>query len=91
MFDVADKNGDRKLNLKEIVHLMAAMNVPTDHEHIRNLFLSADSNGDAKGDGSLNEEEFIRLYTMLTKREEVDELFNMYESNTKKLCRGLMW
>jgi len=85
IFQRADKNGDSTLDFKEVVKLLQNLNIPINLDHARKLFNEADSeaNRSSSGEDCLNEAEFLRLHFLLTRREEIDQLFNKYSRGGK--------
>ncbi|KAM4608994.1 1-phosphatidylinositol 4,5-bisphosphate phosphodiesterase delta-4 [Polymixia lowei] len=80
-FQKADKNKDGRMNFKEVRRLMKMMNVDMNDEHAFHLFTMAD-----KSDSdSLEIEEFVQFYKMLTQRDEVWKVFQDYSGDGEKL------
>uniref|UniRef100_UPI003AABCAAB 1-phosphatidylinositol 4,5-bisphosphate phosphodiesterase delta-4 n=1 Tax=Centroberyx gerrardi TaxID=166262 RepID=UPI003AABCAAB len=80
-FQKADKNKDGRMNFKEVRTLLKMMNVEMNEEHAFHLFTMAD-----KSDSdSLEIEEFVHFYKMLTQRDEVWKVFQDYSADGEKL------
>uniref|UniRef100_A0A8C3ADV0 Phosphoinositide phospholipase C n=1 Tax=Cyclopterus lumpus TaxID=8103 RepID=A0A8C3ADV0_CYCLU len=77
----ADKNKDGKMNFKEVRTLLKMMNVDMDEEHALHLFTMADKSES----GSLEIEQFVHFYKMLTQRDEVWKVFQDYAEDGEKL------
>ncbi|XP_054643377.1 1-phosphatidylinositol 4,5-bisphosphate phosphodiesterase delta-4-like [Dunckerocampus dactyliophorus] len=80
-FHKADKNKDGKMNFKEVRTLLKMMNVDMNDEHAFHLFTMADQSES----GSLESEQFVLFYKMLTQRDEVWRVFQDYSGNGEKL------
>lgn len=80
-FTKADKNKDGRMNFKEVRKLLKMMNIDMNEEHAMLLFKAADKSQS----GSLEADEFVQFYKMLTEREEVLALFQEYSSDGQKL------
>ncbi|XP_029968482.1 1-phosphatidylinositol 4,5-bisphosphate phosphodiesterase delta-4 [Salarias fasciatus] len=80
-FQKADKNKDGKMNFKEVKTLLKMMNVEMNEEHALHLFTMADKSES----GSLEIEEFVLFYKMLTQRDEVWKVFQDYSGDGEKL------
>ncbi|KAM8856935.1 1-phosphatidylinositol 4,5-bisphosphate phosphodiesterase delta-4 [Synchiropus picturatus] len=80
-FQKADKNKDGKMTFKEVRKLLKMMNVEMNEEHALHLFTMADKSGC----GSLEIEQFIFFYKMLTQRDEVWKVFQDYSGDGEKL------
>ncbi|XP_062390525.1 1-phosphatidylinositol 4,5-bisphosphate phosphodiesterase delta-4 [Sardina pilchardus] len=80
-FVKADKNKDGRMNFKEIRKLLKMMNLDMNEQHAMLLFKTADK---SQSD-SLEAEEFVEFYKMLTERKEILELFQEYSSDGEKL------
>ncbi|XP_066509532.1 1-phosphatidylinositol 4,5-bisphosphate phosphodiesterase delta-4-like [Hoplias malabaricus] len=83
-FKKADKNGDGRMNFKEVKDLLKMMNVDMNEDHALRLFTMADKSQS----GTLEDDEFVLFYKMLTQREEVLRIFQDYSSDgqTLSLC-----
>ncbi|XP_051998447.1 1-phosphatidylinositol 4,5-bisphosphate phosphodiesterase delta-4-like isoform X2 [Xyrauchen texanus] len=79
----ADKNKDGRINFKEAKTLLKMMNVDMNEEHASCLFKKADQSQS----GTLEDEEFVEFYKMLTQRNEVLELFQEYSSDGQSLSQ----
>ncbi|GAA6219726.1 1-phosphatidylinositol 4,5-bisphosphate phosphodiesterase delta-4 [Lates japonicus] len=80
-FQKADKNKDGKMNFKEVRKLLKMMNVDMNEEHALHLFTMADKSDS----GSLEIEEFVHFYKILTQRDEVWKVFQDYSGDGEKL------
>lgn len=80
-FHKADKNKDGKMNFKEVKKLLKMMNVDMNEEHALHLFTMADKSET----GSLEIEQFVQFYKMLTQRDEVWKVFQDYSGDGEKL------
>ncbi|XP_056145363.1 1-phosphatidylinositol 4,5-bisphosphate phosphodiesterase delta-4 [Lampris incognitus] len=80
-FQKADKNRDGRMNFKEVRTLLKMMNVDMNEEHAFHLFTMADKSES----GSLEIEEFVQFYKMLTQRDEVWKLLQDYSADGEKL------
>ncbi|KAM8749255.1 1-phosphatidylinositol 4,5-bisphosphate phosphodiesterase delta-4 isoform 1-T1 [Acanthopagrus schlegelii] len=80
-FQKADKNKDGKMTFKEVRKLLKMMNVDMNEEHALHLFTMADKSDS----GSLEIEQFVLFYKMLTQRDEVWKVFQDYSGDGEKL------
>ncbi|XP_035161588.1 1-phosphatidylinositol 4,5-bisphosphate phosphodiesterase delta-4 isoform X3 [Callithrix jacchus] len=80
-FQRGDKNQDGKMTFQEVQRLLHLMNVEMDQEYAFSLFQEADTSQS----GSLEGEEFVQFYKALTKRVEVQELFESFSADGQKL------
>ncbi|KAG7503309.1 hypothetical protein JOB18_035860 [Solea senegalensis] len=80
-FQKADKNKDGKMNFKEVRKLLKMMNIDMNEEHALHLFTMADRSGS----GSLEIEQFVHFYKLLTQRDEVWKVFQDYSGDGEKL------
>uniref|UniRef100_A0A3P9CBU2 Phosphoinositide phospholipase C n=1 Tax=Maylandia zebra TaxID=106582 RepID=A0A3P9CBU2_9CICH len=80
-FHKADKNKDGKMNFKEVKKLLKMMNVEMNEDHALHLFTMADKSES----GSLEIEQFVFFYKMLTQRDEVWKVFQDYSEDGEKL------
>uniref|UniRef100_A0A7N8WIF4 Phosphoinositide phospholipase C n=1 Tax=Mastacembelus armatus TaxID=205130 RepID=A0A7N8WIF4_9TELE len=80
-FQKADKNKDGKMNFKEVRKLLKMMNVEMNEEHALHLFTMADKSQS----GSLEIEQFVHFYKILTQRDEVWKVFQDYSGDGEKL------
>ncbi|XP_019955143.1 1-phosphatidylinositol 4,5-bisphosphate phosphodiesterase delta-4 [Paralichthys olivaceus] len=80
-FQKADKNKDGKMNFKEVRKLLKMMNVDMNEEHALHLFTMADKSES----GSLEIEQFVHFYKILTQRDEVWKVFQDYSGDGEKL------
>ncbi|XP_037136759.1 1-phosphatidylinositol 4,5-bisphosphate phosphodiesterase delta-4 [Syngnathus acus] len=76
-FQKADKNKDGKIDFKEVRKLLKMMNVEMNEEHALHLFTMADRTQS----GSLELEQFVLFYKMLTQRDEVWRVFQDYSGD----------
>uniref|UniRef100_A0A8D3CUA6 Phosphoinositide phospholipase C n=1 Tax=Scophthalmus maximus TaxID=52904 RepID=A0A8D3CUA6_SCOMX len=65
----ADKNNDGRMNFKEVQNLLKMMNVDMNEQH----------------SGTLEDDEFVLFYKMLTQREDVLRVFQRYSADGQKL------
>ncbi|XP_012684724.2 1-phosphatidylinositol 4,5-bisphosphate phosphodiesterase delta-4 [Clupea harengus] len=80
-FKKADKNKDGRMNFKEVQDLLKMMNVDMNEHHALRLFTMADKSQT----GSLEGDEFVLFYKMLTQREDVVRIFQDYSGDGQKL------
>ncbi|XP_062845640.1 1-phosphatidylinositol 4,5-bisphosphate phosphodiesterase delta-4 [Trichomycterus rosablanca] len=80
-FKKADKNGDGRMNFKEVRDLLKMMNVDMNEDHALRLFTMADKSES----GTLEDDEFVLFYKMLTQREEVLKIFQDFSSDGQTL------
>ncbi|KAI3356541.1 hypothetical protein L3Q82_017746 [Scortum barcoo] len=80
-FQKADKNKDGKMNFKEVRKLLKMMNVEMNEDHALHLFTMADRSEC----GSLEIEQFVQFYKMLTQRDEVWKVFQDNSGDGEKL------
>ncbi|XP_035249746.1 1-phosphatidylinositol 4,5-bisphosphate phosphodiesterase delta-4-like isoform X2 [Anguilla anguilla] len=80
-FKKADKNKDGRMNFKEVQDLLRMMNVDMSEHHALRLFMMADRSQT----GSLEDDEFVQFYKMLTQRDDVLRLFQGYSSDGQKM------
>ncbi|XP_023670584.1 1-phosphatidylinositol 4,5-bisphosphate phosphodiesterase delta-4 [Paramormyrops kingsleyae] len=80
-FKKADKNRDGRMNFKEVQDLLKMMNVDMNEDHARRLFTMADRSRS----GTLEGDEFVLFYKMLTQRDDVLRIFQQYSSDGQKL------
>ncbi|KAF3857309.1 hypothetical protein F7725_009168, partial [Dissostichus mawsoni] len=71
-FKKADKNNDGRMNFKEVRDLLKMMNVDMNEQHAHRLFTTADKSQT----GTLEDDEFVLFYKMLTQRDDVLRLLN---------------
>ncbi|XP_016094330.1 1-phosphatidylinositol 4,5-bisphosphate phosphodiesterase delta-4-like [Sinocyclocheilus grahami] len=79
----ADLNKDGRINFKEAKKLLKMMNVDMNEEHACCLFMMADKSES----GTLEDQEFVEFYKMLTERTEVLDLFQGYSSDGQSLSQ----
>ncbi|XP_006906781.1 1-phosphatidylinositol 4,5-bisphosphate phosphodiesterase delta-4 [Pteropus alecto] len=80
-FQRGDKNQDGRMNFQEVQRLLHLMNVEMEQEYAFQLFQAADgSHSD-----TLEAKEFTEFYKALTKRPEVQELFENFSADGQKL------
>uniref|UniRef100_A0A672MZY4 Phosphoinositide phospholipase C n=1 Tax=Sinocyclocheilus grahami TaxID=75366 RepID=A0A672MZY4_SINGR len=79
----ADLNKDGRINFKEAKKLLKMMNVDMNEEHACCLFMMADKSES----GTLEDQEFVEFYKMLTERTEVLDLFQDYSSDGQSLSQ----
>ncbi|XP_061090272.1 1-phosphatidylinositol 4,5-bisphosphate phosphodiesterase delta-4-like isoform X2 [Conger conger] len=80
-FRKADKNKDGRMNFKEVRDLLKMMNIDMNEHHALHLFRLADR---SKSE-TLEDEEFVLFYKMLTKREDALRVFKDYSGDGQKL------
>ncbi|XP_037379938.1 1-phosphatidylinositol 4,5-bisphosphate phosphodiesterase delta-4 isoform X2 [Talpa occidentalis] len=80
-FQRGDKNQDGRITFQEVQRLLHLMNVEMDQEYAFQLFQTAD----VSQSGTLEGEEFVTFYKALTKRTEVQELFENFSADGQKL------
>ncbi|XP_003405949.1 1-phosphatidylinositol 4,5-bisphosphate phosphodiesterase delta-4 [Loxodonta africana] len=80
-FQRGDKNQDGRMTFREVQRLLHLMNVEMDQEYAFQLFQAADKSQS----GTLEGEEFVEFYKALTKRAEVEELFENFSADGQKL------
>ncbi|KAG5833804.1 hypothetical protein ANANG_G00279750 [Anguilla anguilla] len=69
------------MNFKEVQDLLRMMNVDMSEHHALRLFMMADRSQT----GSLEDDEFVQFYKMLTQRDDVLRLFQGYSSDGQKM------
>ncbi|KAG7315368.1 hypothetical protein KOW79_021456 [Hemibagrus wyckioides] len=80
-FKKADKNGDGRMNFKEVRDLLKMMNMDMNEHHALRLFTMADKSES----GTLEDDEFVLFYKMLTQREEVLAIFRDFSTDGQTL------
>ncbi|XP_026120679.1 1-phosphatidylinositol 4,5-bisphosphate phosphodiesterase delta-4-like isoform X1 [Carassius auratus] len=80
-FKRADKNRDGRMNFKEVQDLLKMMNVDMNEHHALRLFTMADKSQS----GTLEDDEFVMFYKMLTQREDILRVFQEYSADGQKL------
>uniref|UniRef100_A0A672HW30 Phosphoinositide phospholipase C n=1 Tax=Salarias fasciatus TaxID=181472 RepID=A0A672HW30_SALFA len=80
-FKKADKNNDGRMNFKEVQDLLKMMNVEMNEHHALRLFTMADKSQS----GTLEDDEFVLFYKMLTQRDDVLRVFQEFSSDGHKL------
>ncbi|XP_068165237.1 1-phosphatidylinositol 4,5-bisphosphate phosphodiesterase delta-4 isoform X1 [Antennarius striatus] len=83
-FKKADKNKDGRMNFKEIQDLLKMMNVAMNEHHAYCLFTKADKSQS----GTLEDDEFVLFYKMLTQRDDVLKVFQEYSLDGQKLSQS---
>ncbi|KAM4602167.1 1-phosphatidylinositol 4,5-bisphosphate phosphodiesterase delta-4 [Polymixia lowei] len=83
-FKKADKNNDGRMNFKEVQDLLRMMNVDMNEQHAHRLFTMADKSLS----GTLEDDEFVLFYKMLTQREDVLRIFQDYSGDGQKLTHS---
>ncbi|XP_068092058.1 1-phosphatidylinositol 4,5-bisphosphate phosphodiesterase delta-1 isoform X2 [Hyperolius riggenbachi] len=68
----ADKNKDNKMSLKELKRFLQEVNIETDDNYAKQIFQQCDKSQT----GALEDDEIEEFYKILTKREEIDVIFN---------------
>ncbi|XP_072315914.1 1-phosphatidylinositol 4,5-bisphosphate phosphodiesterase delta-4-like [Eucyclogobius newberryi] len=80
-FTKADKNKDGQMTFKEAKTLLKMMNVEMNEDHALHLFTMADK----LERGSLDAEEFVQFYKLLTQRDEVWKVFQDFSADGERL------
>ncbi|XP_051010055.1 1-phosphatidylinositol 4,5-bisphosphate phosphodiesterase delta-4 [Acomys russatus] len=80
-FQRGDVNQDGRISFEETQRLLLLMNVEMDEDYALSLFQAAD----VSQTNSLGGEEFVQFYKALTKRTDVEELFEHFSSDGQKL------
>ncbi|KAM7105428.1 1-phosphatidylinositol 4,5-bisphosphate phosphodiesterase delta-4 isoform 1-T1 [Molossus nigricans] len=80
-FQRGDKNQDGRMSFEEVQRLLHLMNVEMEPEYAFQLFQAADT---SQSD-TLEGKEFVEFYKALTKRAEVQELFENFSADGQKL------
>ncbi|XP_023655931.1 1-phosphatidylinositol 4,5-bisphosphate phosphodiesterase delta-1a [Paramormyrops kingsleyae] len=70
----ADKDNDNRMNLKEIKHFLKQINIQVNDHYAEQIFKQCDTNGS----GTLEGAEIMKFYSILTKREEIDTIYNEF-------------
>ncbi|KAM7365220.1 hypothetical protein PAMP_016166 [Pampus punctatissimus] len=83
-FKKADKNNDGRMNFKEVQDLLKMMNVDMNEHHTHRLFTMADKSQS----GTLEDDEFVLFYKMLTQREDVLRVFQEFSADGQKLSQS---
>uniref|UniRef100_A0A8C4IXJ8 Phosphoinositide phospholipase C n=1 Tax=Dicentrarchus labrax TaxID=13489 RepID=A0A8C4IXJ8_DICLA len=73
-FRKADKNNDGRMNFKEVQDLLKMMNVDMNEHHSQS--------------GTLEDDEFVLFYKMLTQRDDVLRVFQEYSVDGQKLSQS---
>ncbi|XP_036364267.1 1-phosphatidylinositol 4,5-bisphosphate phosphodiesterase delta-1 isoform X3 [Octopus sinensis] len=73
----ADKNSDGEVDFDELVKLLKSLNARMKKKYILQIFNEANTNKTANryGKQTLDSEEFVKFYHLLTRRSELEELF----------------
>ncbi|CAL1598247.1 unnamed protein product [Knipowitschia caucasica] len=80
-FKKADKNHDGRMNFREVRDLLKMMNVDMNEHHAHRLFTMADKSQS----GSLEDDEFVLFYKMLTQRGDLLRVFQEFSTDGQKL------
>ncbi|XP_043931175.1 1-phosphatidylinositol 4,5-bisphosphate phosphodiesterase delta-4 isoform X2 [Protopterus annectens] len=80
-FHKADKNKDGRMNFKEVRSLLKMMNTDMHELHALRLFQMADKSRS----GTLEDDEFVLFYKMLTQREDVLKIFNEFSKDGNRM------
>ncbi|TDG96416.1 hypothetical protein EPR50_G00241550 [Perca flavescens] len=83
-FRKADKNNDGRMNFREVRDLLKMMNVDMNEHHAHRLFTMADRSQS----GTLEDDEFVLFYKMLTQREDVLRVFQQYSLDGQTLSQS---
>ncbi|XP_055967960.1 1-phosphatidylinositol 4,5-bisphosphate phosphodiesterase delta-4 [Sorex fumeus] len=81
LFQRGDRNQDGRMTFQETKRLLHLMNIDMDEDYAFQLFQDADTSES----GTLEGEEFVQFYKVLTKRVEVRELFRSFSADGQKL------
>lgn len=84
-FEVADKNKDHRLDFEEVMKLLKTLNADMDKTYVKEMFNAADTRRVKGEKPTLDREEFVQFYNMLTERPEIEELFLKYAKTTGHL------
>ncbi|XP_005994279.1 1-phosphatidylinositol 4,5-bisphosphate phosphodiesterase delta-1 isoform X2 [Latimeria chalumnae] len=82
-FRKTDKNRDNKMDFEELKKFLKNMNIEVDDTYAKELFKECDR---SKSD-FLESEEVEEFYKRLTKREEIDTIFNTYAKQNGNMSR----
>ncbi|XP_068612358.1 1-phosphatidylinositol 4,5-bisphosphate phosphodiesterase delta-4-like [Brachionichthys hirsutus] len=85
-FKKADKNKDGRMNFREIRDLLKMMNVAMNEHHAHRLFTKADKSHS----GTLEDDEFVLFYKMLTQRDDVLRVFQEYSLDGQTLSQSVL-
>ncbi|XP_014676437.1 PREDICTED: 1-phosphatidylinositol 4,5-bisphosphate phosphodiesterase delta-4-like isoform X2 [Priapulus caudatus] len=79
-FLASDANRDGVLNFEEVMNVLGQMNINMDRHHAKNIFNKADvkKQKNKKEEDALDPEEFVRFYTLLRHRPEIDKIFQEF-------------
>ncbi|XP_031223823.1 1-phosphatidylinositol 4,5-bisphosphate phosphodiesterase delta-4 [Mastomys coucha] len=80
-FQQGDRNQDGRVSFGEAQRLLLLMNIEMDEEYAFSLFQEAD----ATQSNALGAQEFVQFYKALTKRTEIEEIFENFSSDKQKL------
>ncbi|XP_038196396.1 1-phosphatidylinositol 4,5-bisphosphate phosphodiesterase delta-4 isoform X2 [Arvicola amphibius] len=80
-FQRGDRNQDGRMSFREAQRLLLLMNVEMDQDYALRLFQTAN----VSQSDTLEGEEFVQFYKALTKRTEVEQLFENFSSDGQKL------
>ncbi|CAH1795331.1 unnamed protein product [Owenia fusiformis] len=80
LFSEADANRDGRLTLREIIDFLRRKGFKVSYDNAKRLFREADTDGrhSKKGQETLDMKEFIELYKTITKRPEMNDIFEKY-------------
>lgn len=70
----ADKNKDNKMSFKELKNFLKEVNVQVDDSYARHIFQQCDKSQT----DTLEDDEIEEFYKILTKREEIDQIFSKH-------------
>ncbi|GAB1601626.1 1-phosphatidylinositol 4,5-bisphosphate phosphodiesterase delta-1-like isoform X3 [Argonauta hians] len=86
----ADKNEDGEVDFDELVKLLKALNARMKKKYIQQIFNEANTDKTANryGKQTLDSEEFVKFYHLLTRRSELEELFKRYVRGKSYLSPG---
>uniref|UniRef100_A0A0L8I8M9 Phosphoinositide phospholipase C n=1 Tax=Octopus bimaculoides TaxID=37653 RepID=A0A0L8I8M9_OCTBM len=86
----ADKNSDGEVDFDELVKLLKTLNARMKKKYILQIFNEAntDKTVNRHGKQTLDSEEFVKFYHLLTRRSELEELFKRYVRGKSYLSSG---
>ncbi|EFO25701.2 phosphatidylinositol-specific phospholipase C [Loa loa] len=79
-FRKADINKDGSLSFDEILKLLKTLNLQISNKYARALYTQADSFG--KNDGKLDEKEFLKFFSHLTDRPDLEHAMRMFSATS---------
>lgn len=84
-FEQADRNKDLRLDFDEVMKLLKTLNADMDRSYVKEMFNTADTRKTKGEKPTLDSEEFVKFYNLLTERPEIEELFLKYAKTTGHL------